>query len=161
MQYKNRMLDSGQGHSKEVTIPGQGAEGLRPADLLLRNFQDGKDTAVDLTISHGWQVSERTADVTRERWRSFLRRKEAAKEEKYTAVCSSVGWGFIPMAFGTWGGLGPAGAKLLHRLIKRCAGWDEGTVRSARQDELRQLVGLALSRQIWSLLEDKAFAQVA
>ena len=67
---------AGQGFAREVALPH--TPNLRPADLLLRSYQDGKDTAVDLTISHGWQVSEQA--VGRERWRTFLRKKEALKE---------------------------------------------------------------------------------
>ena len=148
--------DSGQGYSREVALP---QAGLRPADLMLRTFQDGKDTAVDLTISHGWQVAERSDSISREKWRSFLKRKEHAKQLKYSIPCADAGWEFLPMAFGTWGGLGPSCAKLLHRLVKRAAGWYEGTRKAARQDELRHTVGLALSRQVWCLLEDKAFVQ--
>ena len=107
-------------------------------------------------MSHGWQQSEQ-AGVTRERWRSLLRRKEAAKHHTYDAPCRAVGWAFMAMAFGTWGGLGPECAKLLARVLKRASGWQEGDLRAVRQDELRQSVGLALMRQIWRLLGAKNF----
>ena len=40
------------------------------------------------------------------------------------------------MEFGTCGGLGPEGAKVLHRLVKRAASWQEGELRALRQREL-------------------------
>ena len=106
-------------------------------------------------------MSEQTLTVTRERWKPFLKRREDTKEAKYSSACEAEGWGFIPMAFGTWGGLGPSCAKLLHRLVKRAAGWDEGSQRAVRQDELRQTVAIALSRQIWTLLEERVFVQTS
>ena len=59
------------------------------------------------------------------------------------------------MAFGTWGGLGPEGSRVLHRLAKRAASWQEGELRSLRQSEVLENVGLALMRQVWKLLANK------
>ena len=116
---------SGQGHAREIKIPNAADQELRPADILLNSFQDGRPTALDITIAHGWQVAEQ-GTVSREKWRAFLRRKEAKKHGKYDVPCQGAGWGFTAMAFGTWGGLGPEGAKVLHRLVKRAASWQEG-----------------------------------
>ena len=115
---------TGQGFSKEVPIPNCPDGQLRPADLLLRAWDNGLDCAVDITVSHGWQLLERSAAVSRERWRSFLSRKEAAKKTKYAAACRNAGWSFCPCAFGTWGGIGPEGAKMLARILKRAASWE-------------------------------------
>jgi hypothetical protein len=145
---------SGQGCAREVALPDCPDGELRPADLLLSAFQAGAPTAVDLTVAHGWQASEQQA-VTRERWRTFLRRKEQAKHAKYDAPCKRAGWGFLAVALGTWGGLGPEGARLVHRLAKRAASWQEGDLRGAKQHELLQNIGLALMRQVWSLLGNK------
>ena len=51
--------------------------------------------------------------------------------------------------------MGPEGARVLHRLAKRAAGWQEGELRSLRQNELLENMGLALMRQVWKLLENK------
>jgi hypothetical protein len=109
---------------------------------------------LDLTIAHGWQSSERFS-VSRERWRTFLKKKELLKHAKYDAPCKAAGWGFMAMSFGTWGGMGPEGARVLHRLAKRAASWQEGELRSLRQHELLESVGLALMRQVWRLLANK------
>ena len=145
---------SGQGCAREVPLPDCPDGELRPADLLLASFQAGVPTAVDLTVAHGWQASEQQS-VSRERWRTFLRRKEQAKHAKYDAPCKRAGWGILAIALGTWGGLGPEGTRLTHRLAKRAAGWQEGELRGARQHELMQGIGLALMRQVWSLLGNK------
>ena len=61
------------------------------------------------------------------------------------------------MAFGTWGGQGPEGARILQRLSQRAAGWQEGDLRSSMAEQGRQAVGVALMRQVWRLLEAKNF----
>jgi hypothetical protein len=116
------------------------------------------DMAMDLTICHGWQVSERTSTVKRDKWRQFLCRKEKDKHGKYDALCGRrAHWSFRALAFGTWGGVGPEAAKVLHRFLKRAACWQEGDLRAARQDELRQHVGLQLMKHVWRLLDGKNF----
>ena len=84
--------------------------------------------------------------VTREKFRSFLARREAAKHAKYDGDCKAATWSFKAMAFGTWGGLGPERSKLLHRLVKRAAGWLEGDFRARRQEEIQMLIGAAVMR---------------
>ena len=130
----------------------------RPADLLIRNWTEGKDTAVDLTVSHWWQVALRTEGrASRERWRTFLRKKEKEKHEKYDACCQRAGWAFQAMAFGTWGGVGPEASRLLHRITQRAAGWQEGDLRSSLTEQGKQGVAVSLMRQVWRLLEGKNF----
>ena len=122
----------------------------------------GTDVAVDLTVSHAWQQLERhtsPSQATREKWRAFLTRKERAKRDKYHHPCLSAGWAFAPMAFGTWGGMGPQAAKLFHRLLHRAASWLEGPLRGRRQEELKQLVGVALMQHVWRLLDAKNLLQ--
>ena len=151
----NMLTDCGQGFSLEVPVPNATDASLRPADILLRTWSGGMDTAVDLTVVHGWQQQERLA--SKEKWRAFLRVKEENKHKKYDAACEKAGWKMLAMAFGTWGGMGPEGAQLLQRLVRRAAGWFEEDLRSVKQFELRCSVGLALSRQVWKLLENKNY----
>jgi hypothetical protein len=51
--------------------------------------------------------------------------------------------------------MGPEGARVLHRLAKRAASWQEGDLRSFRQSEVLDNVGLALMGQVWKLLASK------
>ena len=129
---------------------------LRPADILLRSFESGHNVALDLTICHGWQSSE-CGVQSRERWRSFLGRKERAKHVKYDAVCAHAGLGFRAMAFGTWGGQGPEGAQLLSRLVRRATAWGTPQDRATHDFEARAAVGTCLMRHVFRLLEAKNF----
>ena len=147
---------AGQGVAKEQPIPDQDQASLRPADLLLRHWDSGKDTDVDFTVVHGWQAAE-SGHTSRERWRRFLRTKEQLKWRKYDAPCTAAGWSFVPAAFGCWGGLGPEAAKLLSVVSKRVAGWLEGNLRASHQEQARQQVGLAVMRGVLAQLEGKAF----
>ena len=152
------LQDSGQGVAREVPLPDCPEGDLRPADLLLRNWCQGRDTAVDVTISHAWSAQEESGSLppTRERWRKHLVRKEAAKVARYQAPCRHHGWAFQPAAFGSWGGLGPEAPRLLHRVTKRVAGWLDGDLRADRQEEAREQVGLVLMKGILEMLEGKA-----
>jgi len=161
------LQEGGQGVAKEVQIPLAGAS-MRPADLLVASWTNGMDTAIDVTICHGWQLSEHRAggtvtpgreDVSRERWRSFLKKKEEDKHQKYTAICKSSGWAFAAMAFGTWGGTGPECAKLLHRITKRAASWMEGDLRASRLEQARHAVGWALILKVLEHLDNKNLLQ--
>ena len=119
------------------------------------------DHAIDITVVHSWRSAERktAAQVARNpnsvlaRWREFLSRAEGEKHENYDAACALARWTFSPVAFGTWGGAGPTAARLLHRLFTRAASHRDPDLRAARQEDLRQLFGLALARQVWHLLE--------
>ena len=108
------LTEAVQGVAREVkvTVPSDSPHvNLRQADLLLRAWSNGVDTVVDLTVSHGWQLSESGGTVSREKWRAFLTRKEREKHAKYDGACNSVGWRFLAMALGTWGGHGPRWCK--------------------------------------------------
>ena len=152
---------SGQGHQMEVKIPGHEPDKLRPADILLLAWDGGRDTALDLTVCHGWQVKEQRAAVvtatTRERWRCFLKRREAAKHQKYDAPCQIAGWSMLAMAFGTWGGMGPEGARTISRIQRRAQGWQEGELCAQSADTLRHRLGFALMDQVIQFLANKNF----
>ena len=79
------------------------------------------------------ETASRMAAVPRDTWRPFLRKKEDLKHAKYDAACEREGWGFAAMAVGTWGGLGPEGAKFLSRVLKRCTSWDGAEAKGAAQ----------------------------
>ena len=155
------LVSSGQGAALEQRVPGAVDADLRPADLLLFSWLEGKDVAVDVTVRHGWAESEQQTDsqprVARDRWRSFLRRQEAHKHEKYDDVCDDAGWVFKAFAMGTWGGLGPEAAYILRRISQLTGGWFEGSLRAARAEEVRLQVGLALMRGILDLLYNKNY----
>ena len=149
------MQEAGQPFSKEVVIPNCPDGQLRPADLLIPGWDNGNDMALDVTLVHGWQASVQGTTVSRERWRNFLRGKERLKHQRYDTACARAGWSFGAMAMGTWGGMGPEGARIFQRILKRAAFWLEGDLRSEKQEEMRRSFGLAVARQIWRLLDAK------
>ena len=130
---------------------------LRPADLLLSTWYAGNPTAIDVTVSHGWGASQSSSSSPppRDNWRPFLRRKEDLKHAKYDDACSKEGWHFSALAIGTWGGLGPEGAKVLSRIVKRCSAWESAETKGLTQRSLNEMIGVALFRQIWRLLSKK------
>ena len=86
-----------------------------------------------------------------------MKRKEQLKHQKYDAACSLSHWNFVPVALGTWGGQGPEAAKLLAKVFKRCASWQDGSDRIQAQETSRMSVGLTLMRQVWALFQTKNF----
>ena len=151
----NLLAEAGQSFTKEVPIPDCPDGQLRPADILIPGWDNGSDLALDVTLVHGWQASVQGPSVTRERWRSFLRKKEQLKHQKYDTACQRAGWSFGALAMGTWGGVGPEGARILQRILKRAAFWLDGDLRAIRQEELKRTFGLIVARQIWRLLDAK------
>ena len=111
---------------------------LRPADILLRGWAGGRNVAVNVTIAHPLQLAELPWQV--DRVKSFLGRRERLKVDKYEAACHLEGWGFLPMAFSTWGTVGPAAFGLLTRILRRAAARADADDRSARIYELRDTV---------------------
>ena len=142
--------------AKEVVLPSSTDAHLRPADLLLNNWHAGQPTAVDVTISHGWSAGTSSSFAPpRDNWRPHLRRKERLKHDKYDEPCAREGWHFLTAAFGTWGGLGPEGAKTVSRIVKRASTWADADARGYVERRHYEALGVALFRQIWTLLEAK------
>jgi hypothetical protein len=91
--------------------------------------------------------------VTRDNWRPFLRAKELEKHRKYDIPCTTEGWHFMAAAFGTWGGLGPEGAKVLSRTLKRATTWDDPDTRGASLRRQYEAIGVPMFREIFRMLE--------
>ena len=123
---------------------------LRPADILLKGWDNGKDVAVDVTVSHPAQQSEKpwTADKAR----GFLRRRDEAKTTKYEEPCRREGWGFLPMAFSTWFSPGPQAERLLGRILRRATMATDNDLRNTQIAQLSNMVSLAVFRQVINFL---------
>ena len=63
----------------------------------------------------------------------------------------------MPMAFGTWGGMGPECSKLISKISKRAAGWHEGEVRASLSEQGRLAVGWALMTKVLDNLTAKNY----
>ena len=152
----NTLASSGQSVQREVELPSCADAHLRPADLLLPHWHAGSPVALDVTVVHGWTGTLATeGSVARENWRPFLRNKEREKHRKYDAPCAGEGWHFMAAAFGTWGGLGPEGAKILGRLMKRATSGEDAEARGASLRRQFEAVGVPLFREIFRLLEGR------
>ena len=115
----NILASSGQSVQRDVSLPSCADMHLRPADLLLPNWHGERPAALDVTVIHGWGAgpASSTAPVPRDNWRPMLRTKENDKHRKYGGPCEKERWSFMAAASGTWGGLGPEGAKVLSRML--------------------------------------------
>jgi hypothetical protein len=147
------LSSSGVSVAREVALPSNNDDHLRPADLLLDNWHAGKPTAVDVTVTHGWAHGAQTAAPARDNWRPFLQRKEKMKHDKYDIPCAQDGWCFNAAAFGTWGGMGPEAAKVLSRMLQRATAWEGVESKGVALRRHYESVGTALFRQIWRLLD--------
>ena len=135
-----------QAHNAAIVTQSQ----LRPADILLPNWANGRNLAIDITISHPAQLSEHP--LTKEKSSSFLKRKEHIKHTKYDEPCKKEGWDFHPLMFDTWGRVGPTSDRILHRMVQKCLSNHTASHRTKACHELYQRITMVLMRQIWSQL---------
>ena len=56
--------EAGQSFTKEVAIPNSPDGQLRPADILIPGWDNGRDLALDVTLVHGWQASIQATTAT-------------------------------------------------------------------------------------------------
>ena len=85
---------------KEMSLPGSQ---LRPGDVFIESFTDGKDTAIDVTVVSPIQATliNNSSNV-----RMFAANKAAEeKKSKYHELCSQQGTIFVPFALENFGGL--------------------------------------------------------
>jgi hypothetical protein len=134
--------------AKEVSLPPRPEQPsrLRPADILLLGWDNGKDVAIDFTVSCPTALDCQPLSVAGAK--THLREKEADKVRKYRALSADVGWGFHPAAYSPWGGQGPGAATLLHEVCRRACADADGWSRQTRSREIRQALSLTLAREV-------------
>jgi hypothetical protein len=109
-------------HVKEATSK----SGARPADVLLLNWDKGRDLAVDITIRHPLTLD--AYPLSADAARRHLARAEGDKidKERKDGGCAGMHWAFQPAAFSTWGAAGPSARHFLRGGAPpppdRCAG---------------------------------------
>ena len=84
---------------------------------------------------------------------------EQDKLRKYEEVCENEGWDFIPFGMNTWGGIGPHGTALLHRLLRKATAVADEADRREADENLRQNLSLAVMREVWRLLRRRTTAE--
>ena len=88
----------------------------RPADVLLYEWDSGRDLAADLTVHQPLATSGQW-DPTK----SQLMDAEAEKNRKSLALCNAAGVDFVPIGMSTFGAFGPQGCAFLSKLFGRYA----------------------------------------
>jgi hypothetical protein len=100
---------------EDVAIMRDGPNRPRPADLLLRRFQDGKDAALDVTFVAPLQ--KKHLKKAANNVGVAVKAAEAVKRRKYAEQCRQHNVIFIPIAAETYGGWGPSAIKAFETII--------------------------------------------
>ena len=125
---------------REQGVTPEGNE--RPADILLLHWQQGRDAAVDIMVSHPAQPSEYPLKV--ERMSAHLKKCEEGKLRKNQSLCDRLGWACLPFGVDSWGNLGPAARGTFQQLVKRATVALEGWAKAQRCAEIQQNVARAI-----------------
>jgi len=122
--------------------------GQRPADILLLNWDKGRDIAVDFTIASPFTLD--AFPLTTEGAKRNLSCAEDTKyaKERSTLSCANMRWGMQPAAFSPWGALGPSAKHLLFETIKRCSSDCQGFAAESRSREFRETLSITLAREL-------------
>ena len=122
----------------------------RPADILLKGWQNGPDLAVDLTVHHPLGLGDQfTIDAAK----TSLRQAGDQKTRLYSALCADNGWGFTPMVFDTWGGIHGPGAKLWKAIGFAASTGLPGPLRDLRIYALNRALGVKIALAVAAQLE--------
>ena len=118
---------------------------MRPGDVFIPSYQQGKGTAIDVTIVHPLQPSYILNSV--ERWGCAAEAAEAAKKEKYQTECENAGVIFSPFAIESLGGMGEGAIRFTNALCQRLAGRRDES-RANTMCYIRQRLSVALHRAV-------------
>ena len=108
------------------------------------------DAAVDLTVTHPLGLSQHPINVRNAA--RHCQRAEAAKVQAEGDLCLRAGWGFAPMAFSPWGGIGPNARALLHEIGRRATAHLSGWPKQRCLREMHENISLTLAREVVSQL---------
>ena len=129
---------------------GPPADGRRPADILLRHWQNGPDRAVDLTVHHPLGLGD---TLTVDAARASMRQAADQKTRLYSALCTEHDWGFTPMVFDTWGGVHGAGASLWKAVCYTVTAGLPPSIRECKQYALHRALSVKIALSVASQLE--------
>ncbi len=121
--------------------------GLKPADILIENFENGRALCVDVTVVSPLVSTEACRKEVQQRGISApaLEGAELQKIAKYEDRCGDAGLLFAPLAFEAMGGHGRRGQHVLSRLADACAS-RTNYPRTLAHTRLRQLISIAIQR---------------
>ena len=118
----------------------------RPADVLLKNWDRGSDTAVDFTIVSPLGLA--AFPLHPERTKRHLNDAEKEKRAKNEPNCNAVGWQFQPAAYSPWGGQGSGAKQLMYEVLKRATADLDGWPKIQKSQHIRANLRIALARQV-------------
>ncbi|KAL5717786.1 hypothetical protein ACHQM5_010751 [Ranunculus cassubicifolius] len=101
-------------------VDGKGGE-LRPADVLLYNWEDGRSTCIDVTVTAPF-CSIGTDNFVAGEACTVASQK---KKKKYVTACEGLGYNFVSFAVSTIGDMDSEATQLLtriHRFLASCEG---------------------------------------
>ena len=138
---------SGISARKEVDIGlyGDRDRSLRPADILLYSWEDGRDVCVDLTGSSPLTQSGMLDFVPGRAVTDAAQRKRV----KYGAKCDDIGYGFLPFSFSSFGELEKDAVTLLKRIQRFSMTQDIGARAAAH---IFSRIGFAVARGVGAQL---------
>ena len=124
-----------------LTDPKEGRSTLRPADILVYNWSEGKHACVDVTgaspmvgLSAGiFEVGLAASNAA------------AAKVEKHDGACRANQHSFIPFAFDTFGLLGSEAVELLRRVQKIM---DSNVMTAGSNEYVFRRIGFAIQKRL-------------
>ncbi len=121
--------------------------GLKPADILIENFENGQPLCIDVTVVNPLRSADSVRREAQQRgaFAPTLEAAEVQKLEKYEDKCRDAGMLFAPLAFEATGGHGRRGRHVLRRLADACAARNNYT-RSLAHTRLKQLISIAIQR---------------
>ena len=135
-------------HAREAHVLG---DARRPADVLLRGWEAGRDMAVDITVVHLCPPSlGRLEAGTATRLAAHA---EARKVSESETLCAAAGYDFAPFVVDTWGGLHGTAKGLWRDLAARATGSLPTALRGPELGLLRQGLAVALARAVAAQLD--------
>ena len=96
----------------------------RPADIIIKDFENGKSLCIDLTVANvdcksyaGW-ISKyaRGEDAL-----GLAKKAAVSKHNKHDATCERNGYLFVPFAMESYGGFAPETMELIEKVSSRVA----------------------------------------
>ena len=136
------LSDARVAHNREVPV---GSTGMRPADIMLTRWSQGRDMAVDLTVVHPLLAGLRPQPGSAAR--AFALAADA-KRRHYRDLCAAEGVGFSAWVMDPWGGLHSDAPGLWKAITRKAARDGRAAAPTALVAALRTGLGVALAREV-------------
>jgi hypothetical protein len=132
---------------------------LRPADLLVPRFVEGREAAMDITIISPLQHS--LVDKAAEDKNAVFAEGEKRKEKKYAALCATRDVVFIPLVATTYGGWSDRAMATFERIIAAEANNLHLPLASVRNNFYGQMAVAIARYTAWAILDRRPVRRLA